>query len=1022
MPAFPSLNEIIDAAKAFVDEFNPKKFFYLSKEGAWAENPERLRDLISHEFFFHLKKTDESEQTSILKELFEPWLEDETWAPAKKLALSLFTKIHPFFILFENILFLTELEILRQQSETPCFDWDREGKTWKKSCARGLEERMAFLENLFSRPEKDLLLSLGQRIAFSPFLSALISFLGEEERLSASIDKLLERARDPKQEGEIYSLIMEKLTPPMGIVTHTSPALLRPCLKLLREKSLPFSSGIQYIASVILSILSDARSSDTLLEALHSCPVYLSKIRENLIYTLGTLGEERAVEPLAQILSLPDEAFLLDQKEECLWALGKIGLTSRKALPVLSGYVDHPYPKLRTYLAWAFGEIGRAQKERLGGVDADVVIGLLKLLKTRDKQVFEESASGLRKIGLPEFLHSLYLSNAGAVNILNLKPAKIGLNELSETFHYLLHSQKRVIVAVNGDSGTGKTYFCHSIKDGFGDFRAEDILYLMRDRPRDQKIFNRILGLRWLKRYIDPVYYHDYPLSEDEDDPEGYLEKFLEENAHKKLILLDGCRDEHYFQRVVDIFYQRGKLDVEANFRATFSTRRLNLEEREVALESVKSHLAFYEEPALEDTRFYQEGVVILYDLDNSILSRLNRQEIQEVFQKSRVDSWGDLIRLGDFGRETQSAAAEEEEFFCGEEEFSWEKESLELGKGQAFSPEEEMVKVLINEDLRSEPYLIKAVETAGIRSRNIHFYAQDQIAGWGEDGIIFVLSLQHNRLFKTKIEHARAIVLLGRDVFVAQKNGLLSRVSFERNEIRSLGRPDSEICSLASLPNDILITGHENGEIRVWNMREHFFLILQAGKGPVTSLAADYGGRIYAADAGGLLQVFDLKKGKVQSLKLAEISLHLLRLYPGGKILIGAEAKDRNPLLLLLDGEKKRAKKMTLPFRQNLLSLSVYFDGRIIVGLSPKKEEMSPGKGTLAILRPGEKAMGYTFLSGHQNGTADCLTMGPRIVSCGEDAPGHYSLRVWGTEFYVRRELSKLLIKGMIKGTFLPF
>ena len=167
------------------------------------------------------------------------------------------------------------------------------------------------------------------------------------------------------------------------------------------------------------------------------------------------------------------------------------------------------------------------------------------------------------------------------------------------------------------------------------------------------------MGLRWLRKYIEPDFYQDYPFSEDKDDPKEFLTRFLEKNSDKKLIILDGCRDQSYFQRIIELFHFKGELDVEVNFRATLSTRRLNLEEREVALESVRTHLDFLEEPALEDTLLYQEGVVILYDLDNSISSRLNRQEIKELFQKRRIDSWGDLVKIGDFKQAPKSLAIE---------------------------------------------------------------------------------------------------------------------------------------------------------------------------------------------------------------------------------------------------------------------------------------------------------------------------------------------------------------------------
>jgi hypothetical protein len=53
-----------------------------------------------------------------------------------------------------------------------------------------------------------------------------------------------------------------------------------------------------------------------------------------------------------------------------------------------------------------------------------------------------------------------------------------------------------------------------------------------------------------------------------------------------------------------------------------------------------------------------------------------------------------------------------------------------------------------------------------------------------------------------------------------------------------------------------------------------------------------------------------------------------------------------------------------------------------------------------------------HRTLSGHALGTKDCLTMGPRIITCGLDDGAKPSIRIWGSEFFVRTELSKLFIK----------
>ncbi len=143
---------------------------------------------------------------------------------------------------------------------------------------------------------------------------------------------------------------------------------------------------------------------------------------------------------------------------------------------------------------------------------------------------------------------------------------------------------------------------------------------------------------RLAKKYIDPVYFQ-YDVS-DQDRPEVFWQQFLETYGSRRLIILDGCRDRHYFERVVDLFYEKGELDLVVSFRTNFSTRRLNLEAREIALESVKLHLSFLEEPNIEDTFFYQEGKIILYDLDNSISCRLSREETADLFTKRSIEGW----------------------------------------------------------------------------------------------------------------------------------------------------------------------------------------------------------------------------------------------------------------------------------------------------------------------------------------------------------------------------------------------
>jgi hypothetical protein len=716
---------------------------------------------------------------------------------------------------------------------------------------------------------------------------------------------------------------------------------------------------------------------------------------------------------------------LMEQKEEAIWALGRIGFASIKKLPQLTRYADHASLKLRTYLAWTLGEIGKAQKEKLGGVSADVVIALLKLLKTKNKQVFEESVSALKKIGMPEFVHSLYLYHAGAISILGLKPAQRGLYELSETLHYLIQSKKRTIMAVNGDSGTGKTYFCHAILGGFGDVKPEEILYLMRDRKRGQKVFNRLLGIRWLKKYIDPAYYDDYPLAEEQDNPDEYFHQFLAENADKKLIILDGARDSLYFQKVIDYFYFKGELDVEVNFRANFSTRRLNLEEREMALESVKTHLAFLEEPTLEDTLFYQEGVVVLYDLDNSVGSRLGAQETQELFETRRIDSWGDLIRLGDFKQEPRALKASRTSIACQVEDFAFKRRSWKPGPPRPFVPDERNFKAVANENPKAAPNLLLQIDLGDLRAEQIRFYAQDQIAGIGEKGEAFILTFLDSRIFETTLDHLSCISLLGRDIYVANDGHELVQVSFERNEITPIAETDSPILKIASLPRHTIVTGHADGSIRVWDVSAQEVLQMEGDGGPVRALAVDYDGRVYSSDHSGGLRRWDLVTKSV-TIADAHPMEHIshIKLYPFGKILCLGTSQGHaamSPSFNIIDFSKKEIHRISTDLKGEVTAVNAYFDGRIIAGISsPAEAGDKPGENLVIISDIYEDASCtvpkarpvYKILGGHAFKTKDCLTMGPRIVSCGSEAPGRHSLRIWGTEFFVRMELGKLAIQ----------
>jgi HEAT repeat protein len=1026
----PSPAELRDAAEGLLATFSLRKLFYLDERGAPAEGQQTLRDRISHALLHELKSRREKEGSDIVVRAGENLATPEAWPAVRKLAP--FTDPgsagRPAFLaVHEALCRIIEREAFRLNAEAPAPDWNGEARAAKAEYRRKLaafdESEAAVLDD----EERRRFFEASRRILGDPSspVQGIARLVAEEEKIAASLEGLLAGAASHPQKEELYAAITEKIQPPMGIVTHLSPALFFPSLRLLADPRVEVSSGIPYMASVNLGIFRDPRSADVLLESLERFPLGATKIRENIIFTLGNLREERAAAALARVLEAPDEiveqagpgqtcCLLLEQKEETIWALGKIGLGSIAAVPGLIRYADHASSRLKTYLAWTLGEVGRAQKEATGGVSADIVIALLKLLKEKNRQVFEEAVGALKKIDMPEFVHSLYLYHVGAVSILGLKPAQRGLNELSETLHYLLRTKKRTVMAVNGDSGTGKTYFCQAIAGGFGDIRPHEILYLMRDTRRGQKVFNRLLGLRWLRRHIDPAYYQDYPVSEEEDDPQAYFGKFLEENADKRLIILDGCRDRHYFQKVIDFFYAQGELDVEVNFRANFSTRRLNLEERESAVESVKLHLAFLEEPAIEDTSFYQEGLVILYDLDNSKSSRLDSEETREVFDAQRIDDWGELIRIGGFAGRPATAACRKEALEVREGPFEAAEEDFPEGLPRPFAPGERKLKPVLNDDLSAQPNLLKTIPLEGLDARQVRFYAQDQVAGMSAGGEAFVLTLLDNRVFYTAVGAVGDFALLGRTFYVARPGGELLSLSFERNEVAEMPRLGAKPVRIAAFPPDRIVTAHADGRIRVWDFLEKKSWSFSAGCGTITALAVDQKGKVYAAGDRGSLARWDLETGKRQTIAGQGGAVRFVRPYPSGRMLAVEDDADEagSQALRLFDLEKGELQTTALPSGRRASGVNVYYDGRVVASFADAAAGPAGRRGNLLIISPRPDGCSYLALSGHAGGTYDCLAMGPKIITCGREADGAAAARVWGSELFVRTELGKLFIK----------
>lgn len=1029
--------DVYSGIKEILSSFNPKGAFSLTEEGLWIENPQHPRDCISNEILFRLWKAGESVRESFsrgiataLKDrdfrLLDPRCVSSAWSlasgtfsggieePVRSKEKSLLPEsARPALACLNAVVYLLWIEAVNILTRLHISPWDTARLRRRDRHLQALE----IMESGLRDSWKDASSAMASQVwSWTPELhTGLPELIAEETDLTQSLEDLLAQADNPDHREECWGLICEKLHPPMGIVTNTSPSLLRPCLMLL-SRNIDLASGIPFQASVILGILQDPRSTRTMLDGLSRLPLAATKIRENLCYTLGSLGEEEAVPHLQRVLDGPDQILgrdgksanlLTEQKAEALRAMGKIGLPSLAAMSSLSACVDNPSLRLKTHLAWTLGRIGSAQKSSFGGVSADILISLLRLLKVKSKEVFEESTKSLLLIDMPAFIHSLYLYNIGAVSLLGLKPANRGLYELSETVQSLIRTKGRVVVAVNGDSGTGKTYFCQSIKDGFAGVAPCEVLYLMRDRKKDQKIFNRMLGLRWLKKHIDPIYYTDYPLTEEEDDPDLYFKNFLEENKGKKIIILDGCRDRNYFQRVIDLFYFSGKLDVEVNFRASFASRRQNLEEREVALESMRNHLSFLEEPALEDTLFYRENRVILYDLDNSLDCRLERQDIQELFAKPRIGKWLELIRLGEFPPNTVPPEAEETILEMRTETFVSRRENREGSISRVFSHQEKFFTARLNPNPASKPYSLKTIDMSEWEPIRLEPYAQDQIAGLGISGQVFVLTLKDRHLFWTREEKARHMILLGRDIFLFGEDGSILRLSFEKEERSSLGRTDSSVSAAAPLLTTEFVTGHSDGTLRIWDFPARCVTVLEGHRDGILSIASDYEGRIYSSSRDGSLRRWDLKTGRCTVLERQKAGFSLHAGYRGNIHMTGkCDGESPGSFLEIIDFNKKTSTGYRFPRKIN--SVRETADGRLVLSLADSP--MEPSSGTLLVFSPQKTPPEAALLPGHTGGTRDCLLSGPSILTCGEEGPGH-SIKIWGGAYFVRTELGKLAI-----------
>jgi len=1022
-------------------EFDPTGLIYLDPKGTWMRNPQTRRDRISNELWFRIweaKQTKEDEEQ--LRSMIHPFIRDEdSWEVTNRIFGRILnhktTKSDELLIIIEVLYHFIGYDADKWNAEVYVADWDSGGKAWRARCLEKAEEFVCDVKRVLrSHLKTEIFFNTIQLLRMDKecLFNRVSSIIAQEEKVRNQMDNLLANFRRTKEENPVHDVICEQISPVMKQLTAVPECLTRPCLELLTNPDIDVSSGLQYEASAFLGELKDIRSTSTILSYLETCDPGHSNIICNLIYALGNLQQKGALNHLVHVLEGPDSIHvqlgegssgydqpLLSEKQEAIWALGKLGPSAIEALPALVKWSLSADREMRISLAWAMGTIGHGQKKRYKGIDASIVATLMQLLTANDSEIFEETAVALRKLDLPNFLHTLYLHNFTTTTLLSIKPSRTGLYELSETLLHLVSIKKPVVMAVTGDSGTGKTYFCESIVNGFGGLQENEILYLQRDHPAHMRILNRILGIWWLKGHVDQIYYQNYPVAENEDNPDEFFDDFIEGHAHAKLIILDGWRDEPYFHQIVQTFYKKGYLDVLVKFRTTFSTRRINLEEREGLLESVKTRLSFVERPVIEETRFYREGAVLIYNLDNSISSRLSRGEIREVFQRQKVDTWGDQIRIGRFEKDTKPLRIHAQTLSERWENISVENQAISRAEVSPFSPQEATFSRIANENIEEEPHLLQVIKLDDLSVNRIAFYTQGQIACCGYDGSVGVLTGFNDRVFYY-LAHERPaehLVVVGGDICSLDSEGELKITAFQTNTITRIKKHGTPVCSAVLYRDGQILTGHRDGTLRVWNIPGHQVKVLRCYESPVNAMAVDRHGRIYWVGGDGELYVWAPGDEKAKVLLGQEAPMSTIGLFPDGRVVMatgmaGKPERGRHiscAEISIVDVENRACQTFRVSDAGAVKTLNVYFDGRIILGLTSSTPFGSKGNLVVVDCRPPSPQ--YKILGGQRFEIRDCLTMGPRIITCGSESELEHTLRIWGTENYVKREHDKLAL-----------
>ncbi len=959
---------------------------FLGDDGQWREDPSTRRERISCELCHRLSRiTGMEERSAVLADLSLP------------AGMAAGRVDGPLWYLM-LLVGLVEIEACRLLGSRLTREWDVRGRDRRDFFWQGYLTARERLERDFGIPGGG---EMPAAVCSQPFYGCLVDLVSAEEEAWYQIDQVLPGLRLPREMEEHVGYLQETLAD-----ERRQESLVRPALFLLSHPDIPVASGVPYQAAHLLGKLKDPRATRALMNKIESTGPQHGELRACLIYALGATARPEAAGVLMRFLVKGAGKEGSRELLEAVWALGKLGKQATNSIPNLCALVDDPRKEMRVALAWALGNIGAPVAGGTEASEGRAEKMLHRALVDPDLAVRQEAVLALRSWGRPadlRYTDAVYTE----IPYLSLKPSASGIYELSETLFDLLDQKETVVMAVTGDSGTGKTYFCQALEGGFGNLAQNQIRYLARDNPEHNDIFNRMLGLDFLRKKVAPQFYYNYPEME-KDDPDAFFKDFWAGLNGIRLVLLDGWRDDAYFQHVLERFLRQDRLDLLVTFQASHSTRRINLEEREGYLEHVRSCLSYREDPGLT-TVFHLEGRIFCYRLNNSIGSRLDRSETLEVFGRRKISEWAAQLRPGQFMQGLRSAAACTRRNPWGQRETKTYLVSSPVFHSAPHHEFSTSFRRELNQDQNGQPNLLQTIDLSTYRPTILAPLAPGLMAAAGADGWVGTVSGFDNRLYAARIGggDVLGLAVLGSRLYVLDSGGRLARVALgERRTEFAADWPPGRL--LASDRHRRLAWVQDDGTIRLWDLESNWTAVFGEIAEEIVLLALDLSGRTISVGRHGSVYYWNPATGKMAQSGLDGGEVEAATADEWGRIALVMKTKGDRELRLLDAGGEKLTTVSSFGLVNQVLGLTLYADGRIFIGSCGVVKQACH---TLQVIKPREGRAVIKDLPGHGSATYGCLASGPRLLSWGEEDNGSICLKIWGTEGYVSRERENLCL-----------